>query len=353
MIDEFSEFLLWEATTRDTIDFKTIYVDMTGDLIAGLHLSQIVYWHLPNSGGASKLRVYRDGHWWIAKSRAEWWDEIRLTPKQVRRSTRILKEKELVVTTVYKFNGAPTTHIRIHKENFLAVWKSVVAQRAKSICTKGPSSNGPKGKMQSAQRDKSLTETTTETTTENDGDGVASANQEALNALLSIKVSPDQAMRWAATCDPEQVIGWCEYTKVADDITNPPGLVVAMLRDGVPPPPRIEPVPEHEPVYDPLPPAEPPPPLIIPGTDLDARDVWSRVLEELRMQMTRATFDTWLGGSKVVGVDDGVITVQVRDEYAIDWLKARWIKPIQRTLSGIVGQDLQVEFVTGDEADEM
>jgi len=45
---EFNEFLSWELTTRDTIDFKKIYVDIAGDLIAGLLLSQIIYWHLPS-----------------------------------------------------------------------------------------------------------------------------------------------------------------------------------------------------------------------------------------------------------------------------------------------------------------
>lgn len=189
------------------------------------------------------------------------------------------------------------------------------------------------------------TEITTEITTEAHGGDVTSVNQDALNALLSIGVSPDQAVKWATTCDPDWVIGWCEYAKSAGGITNPPGLVVAMLRDGVPPPPRIEP--EPEPVYVPPPSAEPLSPMHIPGTDLDARDVWSRVLEELRMQMTRATFDTWLGGSQVVQVSDQRMTVQVRDAYAIEWLRTRWIKPIQRTLRGILGRDdLQVEFVT-------
>ena len=104
-----------------------------------------------------------------------------------------------------------------------------------------------------------------------------------------------------------------------------------------------------EPVASPTPQAEPLKPIPIPDTDLDAHEVWSHVLKELRMQMTKATFDTWLSGSQVVEVDDGTVTVRVRDEYAVDWLRARWLKPIQRTLSGVVGQgDLDEEFVTGE-----
>jgi hypothetical protein len=77
---------------------------------------------------------------------------------------------------------------------------------------------------------------------------------------------------------------------------------------------------------------------------LDAREVWGQVLEELRMQMTRATFDTWLRGSRVVDVRDGEMIVRVRDEYAVDWLQARWLGPIRRTVAGVVGQALDVRF---------
>jgi hypothetical protein len=52
-------FLAWEAASRDTIDFKKIYVDMADDLVAGLLLSQVVYWFLPDRNGNLKLRVRR------------------------------------------------------------------------------------------------------------------------------------------------------------------------------------------------------------------------------------------------------------------------------------------------------
>jgi len=46
------------------------------------------------------------------------------------------------------------------------------------------------------------------------------------------------------------------------------------------------------------------------------------------------------------------MTVKVRNTYAVDWLEARWSTPIQRTGTGIVGQDLAVEFVAGDDDGE-
>lgn len=172
----------------------------------------------------------------------------------------------------------------------------------------------------------------------------------ALDALLEIGVQPrERAVELTSIYEPDQVVGWCEYAKAAGGLVNPAGLVVARLRDGVSPPPRIEPEPESEPVYNPPPPVELLPPLTVPGTDLDARDVWARVQEEIRMQTTRAAFSQWLGGSRVVDVTDDGLVVQARDPYAAEWLNTRWNVLVQRALAGVLGRDdLQVEFVTSE-----
>jgi hypothetical protein len=117
------QFLAWEVASRDTIDFKKIYVDMAGgDLIAGLLLSQLVYWHLPNAEGRGKMRIRRDGHYWIAKTDAEWFDEIRLTKRRVQRAARILEEVGLLEKKLYRFNGHATNHYRLIAPRFLELW---------------------------------------------------------------------------------------------------------------------------------------------------------------------------------------------------------------------------------------
>jgi hypothetical protein len=40
-ISDFNHFLLWEQASRDAIMVKRVYIDMAGDVIAGLMLSQI------------------------------------------------------------------------------------------------------------------------------------------------------------------------------------------------------------------------------------------------------------------------------------------------------------------------
>jgi hypothetical protein len=114
------EFLFWEGSSRDTIDFKKVYVDISNDLIAGLLLSQIVYWHLPSKEtGKTKLRVEKEGFLWIAKGREDWYEEIRITAKQYDRAIKMLEKLEIVEVKTFKFNSNPTKHVRLLWDKFL------------------------------------------------------------------------------------------------------------------------------------------------------------------------------------------------------------------------------------------
>jgi hypothetical protein len=152
------DFIRIEQQDRERVDFKLIYVDMTGDLVAGLMLSQIVYWNLPAKDGKSRLRVQHDGYLWLAKSREEWWDECRVSPRQVDRGLDILAELGIIERKLYKFNGSPTIHVRLIEDALLHVWRGTISSERE---------NGfyPNSKMDIDVSVKSLTETTTETTT--------------------------------------------------------------------------------------------------------------------------------------------------------------------------------------------
>ncbi len=115
----FNNFLAWEQVSRDAVGFKKIYADITGDLIAGLLLSQIIYWHLPNSEGESKLRVKKGKYYCIAKARHEWWTETRISFKQVRRAMNILRERGVIKTEIFRFQGHPRTHIFLQQKTLV------------------------------------------------------------------------------------------------------------------------------------------------------------------------------------------------------------------------------------------
>jgi len=75
-----------------------------------------------------------------------------------------------------------------------------------------------------------------------------------------------------------------------------------------------------------------------------AQKVWQATLGELQLQMTKATFDTWLRGSRVVECADDGLVVHVRHTYAVDWLQNRLLDLIERTLQRHTGRQVSVTF---------
>lgn len=73
---------------------------------------------------------------------------------------------------------------------------------------------------------------------------------------------------------------------------------------------------------------------------------WKATLGELELQMTKATFNTWLKGARLLAHEEGEYVIGVRNDYAKDWLDNRLRETIVRTLSAIAGRDVvQVRFV--------
>lgn len=72
---------------------------------------------------------------------------------------------------------------------------------------------------------------------------------------------------------------------------------------------------------------------------------WKATLGELELQMTKATFNTWLKDARLLDCEGIEYTIGVRNDYAKDWLENRLQDTIQRTLATIVGQEVLVRFV--------
>ena len=76
----------------------------------------------------------------------------------------------------------------------------------------------------------------------------------------------------------------------------------------------------------------------------NAQKQWETTLGELQLQMTRATFDTWLKGSQVVSYKDDAFTVHVQHAYAVDWLQNRLLSAVERTLQRHAGAKARITF---------
>jgi chromosomal replication initiator protein len=78
---------------------------------------------------------------------------------------------------------------------------------------------------------------------------------------------------------------------------------------------------------------------------MNAETAWTATLGELELQMTRATFNTWLKDARLLANEDGEYVIGVRNDYAKDWLENRLKETINRTLSSIVGEPIAARFV--------
>lgn len=73
--------------------------------------------------------------------------------------------------------------------------------------------------------------------------------------------------------------------------------------------------------------------------------IWMACLGELRLQMTKATFDTWVRDCQALEFEDGRLVIGVPNNYTQDWLENRLKATVERTLQGIVDQPVRVTFL--------
>ena len=77
---------------------------------------------------------------------------------------------------------------------------------------------------------------------------------------------------------------------------------------------------------------------------MDAKRAWEATLGELELQMTKATFDTWLKNTSFVSYEDGTFVIGVPNAYAKDWLRHRLLSTIKETLTRIANETVEIKF---------
>lgn len=88
------------------------------------------------------------------------------------------------------------------------------------------------------------------------------------------------------------------------------------------------------------------PAATIPPRDARAVEIWNTALMELQLQMTKATFDTWVKPAFAISYDRerAELVIGVRNLYAKQWLENRLYGMIERTVQHVVGIATQIKF---------
>jgi len=82
------------------------------------------------------------------------------------------------------------------------------------------------------------------------------------------------------------------------------------------------------------------------GNTISITQAWQDALRELQLQLTGATYDTWLRRSRAVTFQNGVFIIGVHNGYAKDWLENRLLQMVKRALCSAAHlEGIEIRFV--------
>jgi hypothetical protein len=81
----------------------------------------------------------------------------------------------------------------------------------------------------------------------------------------------------------------------------------------------------------------------------DYQQAWEMVLSQLRLEMSRADFESWVKPLTPLGYQDGVFTVGAKNPYTRDWVESRLKSRMTRILEGMFNRslDLRLDVTNG------
>lgn len=77
----------------------------------------------------------------------------------------------------------------------------------------------------------------------------------------------------------------------------------------------------------------------------ELKRTWDAALGDIQLQMTRATFDTWMKGTELVSQEADCYTISTPSPYAVEWLENRLRRMIKQTLERHVGESVSLKFI--------
>jgi chromosomal replication initiator protein len=77
---------------------------------------------------------------------------------------------------------------------------------------------------------------------------------------------------------------------------------------------------------------------------MNGEQIWQAAQEELRFQLSKPSYETWLKNASLVGREKNDFKIGVPTKLAKDWLEDRYSAMIKETLSAIVSGDVSVAF---------
>ncbi len=80
-------------------------------------------------------------------------------------------------------------------------------------------------------------------------------------------------------------------------------------------------------------------------TATDTKQLWQNVLVDVELSISKANFSTWFKNTSVSKVEDGVVYINIPNEFVKDWLATKYNKDILRALRSYSDQVRGVEYI--------
>lgn len=78
---------------------------------------------------------------------------------------------------------------------------------------------------------------------------------------------------------------------------------------------------------------------------MNSQQAWQAAVGQLQMEMSKASFDTWVRSTELVSYEDKAFTIGVPNAYARDWLESRLTSTIERILAGLMEGPQDIKFI--------
>ncbi|MCU0526658.1 MAG: chromosomal replication initiator protein DnaA [Elainella sp. Prado103] len=78
---------------------------------------------------------------------------------------------------------------------------------------------------------------------------------------------------------------------------------------------------------------------------------WNQVLEQLQLQLSRPTFETWIKPATIEHLDANLLTISAPNPFARNWLQKYYIKTIAEVATEILGKAVEVQITIKPSAD--
>lgn len=79
---------------------------------------------------------------------------------------------------------------------------------------------------------------------------------------------------------------------------------------------------------------------------MNVQQAWQATLGQLQMEMSKASFDTWVKSAELINYDEtqGIFYIGVQNAYACDWLESRLKSTMISKLTGMVARPVGIDF---------